>query len=44
MTHKFDMDAFNERMLKKLHPPTASPIQRLRGAVKRRITPKLPRL
>ena len=43
MTHKFDIDAFNERMLKKLHPPTRSPIQKLREVAKKRL-PRLPKL
>jgi len=46
MTYKFDMDAFNERMLKKLRPPTArtplaSAIEKLKGIARRKRLPKI---
>lgn len=46
MPHKFDFDAFNERMLKKLHPPTArTPLtavfEKLKGIARRKRLPTL---
>jgi len=48
MPHKFDMDAFNEMMLKKLRPPTVrtplvSAIEKLKGIARRKRLPTLRR-